>query len=806
MPLIDGYSTAGQQSGPPQIPKNEILFEITEGNTGFGPNTFGASGPNVRWNPIHADSKGHFSGPNVDNGWITFTVNEPADTTVLLDAQGDSYALVNGEPEVGDVYEKGYAKLPIHLQKGDNYFLFRCVRGDFSAQLLPVDKPIALDLADTTLPDLRPQQIGRTWGSLLLRNATDDSLKNLSIRTIQSGRTTVTPIHAILPLSLGKVGFQFLAERGPKLHLELMNGKKVIDTQDIQLRERKAGETYKETFLSDIDGSVQYFAVNPAWNLSHAGLALSLHGAGVEAIGQADAYSSKPWCNIVCPTNRRPFGFDWEDWGRLDALEVLGIAEKELQPDPSRIYLVGHSMGGHGTILNGALYPGKFAAIAPSAGWISASTYAGRHSEEKPDTWESILNLASYQDETRRYLSNYKSTGIYLLQGGADDNVPPTEAKTLAALLGTFHHDFIFNLVPGQGHWWDINPEPGADCLDLAALWDFLAKHAIPPTDSVHDIDYSTSNPEVSSHEYWATVEQQQAPMRLSRVQLHADPFLRKISGNTRNVRLLKLDLSALHPGLGLEIDLDGETLKLPTGLSVQSVLLNRRNDKWTLATPGVVPAKGPERNGPFRLAFQHNFLFVYGTHGTAEENRLLRAKVRYDAETWWYRANGSVDIVADTDYQPNQARGRNVILYGNEDTNSAWKQVLPNCPLNVKEGLAKVFSANSPNKDVTSLYWWPREGTKDLSVGVIGVTGPKAIQASFFLPYLQPMIGYPDWLWFTSSALNPQLLHTGILDTGFYGNTFQFLYPETDSWLPATRLDSVQDLSPAPPEKPIQN
>ena len=47
--------------------------------------------------------------------------------------------------------------------------------------------------------------------------------------------------------------------------------------------------------------------------------------AAVEAINQASSYEPKTWANIVCPTNRRPYGYDWEDWGRLDALEVLAI-------------------------------------------------------------------------------------------------------------------------------------------------------------------------------------------------------------------------------------------------------------------------------------------------------------------------------------------------------------------------------------------------------------------------------------------------------------------------------------------------
>ena len=107
------------------------------------------------------------------------------------------------------------------------------------------------------------------------------------------------------------------------------------------------------------------------------GLVLTLHGAAVEAIGQAEAYAPKPGLHIVAPTNRRPYGFDWEDWGRLDALEVLDLAQRTLQTDPRRTYLTGHSMGGHGTWHLGVTFPDRFAAIAPSAGWISMMSYAG---------------------------------------------------------------------------------------------------------------------------------------------------------------------------------------------------------------------------------------------------------------------------------------------------------------------------------------------------------------------------------------------------------------------------------------------
>src|SRR5690606_28501771 len=109
-------------------------------------------------------------------------------------------------------------------------------------------------------------------------------------------------------------------------------------------------EHYSSTFISEIDGSVQYYAVAPqsASSAEPPALFLSVHGAEVQAIGQARAYKPKDWGVLVAPTNRRPRGFNWEEWGMLDALEVLEIAKQKFKPDPKKIYLTGHSMGGHG--------------------------------------------------------------------------------------------------------------------------------------------------------------------------------------------------------------------------------------------------------------------------------------------------------------------------------------------------------------------------------------------------------------------------------------------------------------------------
>ena len=86
----------------------------------------------------------------------------------------------------------------------------------------------------------------------------------------------------------------------------------VVDETTITIESVSAGDKYSTTFVSDIDGSLQYYAVTPQSSdtSSTAALFLSVHGAGVEAIGQARAYKPKEWGTLVAATNRRPRGFN----------------------------------------------------------------------------------------------------------------------------------------------------------------------------------------------------------------------------------------------------------------------------------------------------------------------------------------------------------------------------------------------------------------------------------------------------------------------------------------------------------------
>jgi pimeloyl-ACP methyl ester carboxylesterase len=504
------------------------------------------------------------------------------------------------------------------------------------------------------------------------------------------------------------------------------------------------------------------------------GLVLTLHGASVEAIGQAEAYAPKPGLHIVAPTNRRPFGFDWEDWGRLDAVEVLERSQQLFATDPFRTYLTGHSMGGHGTWHLGVTFPDRFAAIAPSAGWISMWSYAGARRTESPDPVQELLERAAAPSDTVRLARNLASVGVYVLHGNADDNVPVDQARRMRQILGEFHPDFAYHEQTGAGHWW------GNACVDWPPLFAFLERRLIPPPAEVREVDFTTVTPGVSSHAHWATIECQVRAMSPSAVHLRLEPERRRFHGTTENVARLTIDVSRALPDSkadrSLTIELDGQSLSNLTPISSTDggrLHLARTGGKWSATSPAALIRKGPHRMGPFKESFRHRFVLVTGTKGTAEENAWGLSRARFDSETFWYRGNGSVDVETDTAFlDPSRAdefRDRDVILYGHAESNAAWPALLGESPVQVRRGQVRIGGRTVLGDDLACLFCRPRPGSDRASVGVVAGSGPAGLRLTQWLPYFNSGVAYPDCLLLSAKMLTAG--PSGLIAAGYFGN-----------------------------------
>jgi hypothetical protein len=160
--------------------------------------------------------------------------------------------------------------------------------------------------------------------------------------------------------------------------------------------------------------------------------------------------------------------------------------------------------------------------------------------------------------------------------------------------------------------------------------------------------------------------------------------------------------------------------------------------------------------------------MLVYGTKGTPEENAWAYAKARYDAEVFWYRGNGSVDLIPDTAVGDPADRHRNVVLYGNADTNGAWASLLGDSPVQVRSGEAAVGDRTMEGADLACLLIRPRPGSELASVGAVSGTGIVGMRLTGRLGYFVSGVAYPDCLVIGSDALEKGT--QGIRCAGFFG------------------------------------
>ncbi len=738
-----------------------------------------SQGNAATWRVIASNEEGTFNNRGLAGGHAFVRIRSSERTIAMLHARGHRHVIVNGERRGGDVYNLGITALPIELREGDNELLFKGGRGRMRVELRRPEADLMWLDTDHTLPHAIAGIDASLYLAAPAANATTNQLLGVRGKSeLEGGRQTralTLGLGGVPPLGVRKIGVTSLPDSGGGDGEQLIRAQVVAEGLDqsgtevrvFSLARRAQSDKHSRTFISDIDGSVQYYAVTPPTEgASPESLILTLHGASVEARRQANAYDHKDWAIVVAPTNRRPFGFDWEDWGRLDAMEVLAHASDAYGHESAeRTYLTGHSMGGHGTWQVGAHFAPKFAAIGPSAGWRDFWSYGGAGQFDESDPIGQILNTANNASRTLLLEENYRDLGVYVLHGDADNNVPVSQARFMRERLGAFHPDFAYYEQPGAGHWW------GNQCVDWPPMMRFFEDRSIEPTPAQES--FTTINPAISSEARLFTIHRQANAMVPSRVEILRATADSPAEVTTKNVLALMLTPAAFADQPPSAMTIDGQTLSLDdaTATSFERETLDAPWRPVSAFDPGL---KGAHRAGPFKHAFQNHMAFVYATGGTEEENAWAMAKARYDADTWQYRANGSVDVVPDTAFDPQDEANaqRNVILYGCADSHGLWDQLLGDAPVRIGRGEATVGDRTIERNDVAAFFAYPRAGTDTALVGVVAGTGPSGRRLADESQYFISGVGYPDWLLMTPDVLQagPDGGLAGVIGAGFFG------------------------------------
>lgn len=197
---------------------------------------------------------------------------------------------------------------------------------------------------------------------------------------------------------------------------------------------------------------------------------LFLHGMGESgtdgsrplAVGLGPAIMLEPerWPFVVIMPQKPTPGSAWED--HADA--VLAILHREIERhgiDPDRIGLTGLSQGGHGAMVLGARYPGRWACVAPICGYGPTPGRRGTRA------W--VTDPAD--PAVRAIGAGLADLPVWLFHGAADAVVPVEQSRLIAGAVEAAGGQAKLTIYPDVGHnsWDKAYRESG--------LWTWFAEH-----------------------------------------------------------------------------------------------------------------------------------------------------------------------------------------------------------------------------------------------------------------------------------------------------------------------------------------
>lgn len=499
------------------------------------------------------------------------------------------------------------------------------------------------------------------------------------------------------------------------------------DEATTSLTVREPGEKVVTTYESEADESVQQFGYRRPANFESSEGPYEavhyLHGATVDAESAANSIAPRDDLYVIAPEARGPVAYDHEDIGRVDDMEALAVAKERFDIDENQVYLMGHSMGGHGTWHIGMHHTDRYAAMGPQHGWPDHESYIitpfkRDRVHTHPHMW-AAREISLYKNLAGPNTENAADGNIpiFVTQGGMDTSVVPLMPRSQIRMLanrglsveaqgadrydgpGPDETDVAYLEVPGVGHWWDKDIGPGSDVVNHPDQFEWVRQNERDPTPS--EVHFYTTNLAIENTKYWVTVLEQQQPNTPTRVR--ASVADGRLEIETENVVDLSIRFWALASASVSEISLvDGPTLRVSAAdvvsletvdgaqqarvgeeLGGQAVVIDVESGRIK-SSHDAAGKKRPGLYGPMRHVHYSPYRIVYGTQGTDQETATARALANLRSHRLAGRARAPAPVIPDTAVTDDIIDNYNLVLLGTPDSNAVLAEYNDEVPITV--------------------------------------------------------------------------------------------------------------------------
>ena len=692
---------------------------------------------------------------DVDAGsWLYFSLEDLPSGPAFIDISGHERFYVNGELRPGRPELPGMMKFPVKLREGRNQIHVLSNGDPVSIKVQPLgeaDEKIRFLQYDRVLPWLDDLQHVDVQASLLLVNAgdaihdlrvatktrfkplnkwaeyPDDAVPGVwefeSIESIPGWSVVKIPLRVIGPPPHKRTGFPYPVD----VKLERVSDGKVMASGVFNLSTRQAGNHELRTWRDKL-GTVQSCMVLPPVQESASSppvivaiptMLRSMHQT-------AYAFEEGPSELVIVPATRR-LGMAATSIGRSQIDDAINHVRTLHAMDDEKIALIGYADAGIAAWEMAQKRPGLFSGVVPIGTEIPVC-------------------------RNTTMVTNIDSMDVVLRHGELDDTVDPKMASMLGDSRRESGGRTRIDIKPGMKRWW------GAATISDDSIYNYLFNGTNEAGEADHAIDLIHDHTTAAHEDHWALVHQREdfsRPAKISGVRSG-----NQIDISTDNVRQLMIrgqQLDTINP---LQIMIDGKAVSFEIG--DDDVHLQKDLTGWRLVETADYSGKNRLRSH-YEHLFNRPLMLVYGTNCDEKLMRANWAKARFDAEEFWSVADGRARVVADKALTPEHLRTFNVILYGNADTNSAWAQLLPDCPVRIRSGSVQIGDDSWDGDNLVARFIRPLPGVNNGLVAVVGTSGLDAARLVQPVPVMTDCDGMSDWTLISSTTTDGD----GVLASG---------------------------------------
>ncbi|EGG22604.1 hypothetical protein DFA_04734 [Cavenderia fasciculata] len=715
----------------------------------------------------------------------------------------------------GDFYGYGTGQQLLSLESGVTYqFIVRMdssVRlnqsplGAFTCQLQLAPQPAIVLENQNLVADIVNGQLASPYLTVTIFNTYTSVLDNLDFTAQLSDQS--------LQFSLGLVAnaTEITAQPGQKLsipltitveenqqlscplelYLTIRSNAANIASTTITFNCTQFTSPYLFTFL-DYDNTVQYAMVNPPSNCqgSPCGVMIATHGAGVESSSQfwIDAIAQQKSLWILYPTGRTSWGYDWSSSSRINVFNshsylvsnLPGVPTQDKESyaiDPSKIFFVGHSMGGHGCWTLLSHFGDMALGGACAAGFVKLQFYVFMNTRPGFSYVDPVLQgllMASISDEDNDlYSTNLVGIPLMARYGQNDTNVNPWHSRRMARMTAEQSENataVVISEIPNQGHW--FNGILGDDYMQ--AFYNSIVGNGLNLPPIPKTITITSTNPSSAGTRANIMILQTQIPSRVGRIQISQ---VQEQNGlvwmlSTQNIRRFALKPDPVRANMPQFLMIDRQLFPVEyypyhyTSPDKYGTLWNSSDDMSWLDVERSAPTYGP-----MRQIFEKPVTIVYGTNVTADLQQQFQWAAVHIANVWNTYGRGSPQIIADVDFTVVECSPSvNYILLGGPQENIVTTKYEFNLPVQYGPGFS-VGPVVYQEPDQGIAFLAPNECNQGLLLVVSGNSPQGFIKALRAVPMrsgvVAPdyMVVGSDWGWKGAG---------GIVATGFWDNTWQ--------------------------------